>query len=156
MRIITASGVFAPTGAVTFVAVRADSLVVRLDPNTWSVPIAAVTKLEVSRGRNSFGAGRGALIGVLVGGVAGWIVGYAGYEECVPSGGLFDCAGVFSPEVAAFGGAMVLGTLGAGIGAVTGALVKTHRWVEVPLDRLRVSLAPQRDGRFAFGLSVRF
>ena len=49
-----------------------------------------------------------------------------------------------------------LGALGAGIGAIVGALIKTDRWEEVPLDRLRVSFVPQRGGRFALGLSVRF
>ncbi len=34
--------------------------------------------------------------------------------------------------------------------------VFADRWQEVPLDRLRVSVAPQRDGRFGLGLSVRF
>ena len=37
-----------------------------------------------------------------------------------------------------------------------GASTKTDRWREVPLDRVRVSLGPQRDGRFGLGASVRF
>jgi len=41
------------------------------------------------------------------------------------------------------------------VGAITGAFIKTDRWEEVPLDRLQVSFAPQRDG-FAVGLSVAF
>ena len=36
------------------------------------------------------------------------------------------------------------------------ASIKTDRWEEVPLDRLRVSFAPQRDARFALGFSVSF
>jgi len=42
------------------------------------------------------------------------------------------------------------------LGAVIGALIKTDRWEEVPLDALRVSFVPQRDGRFGLGMSVRF
>ena len=43
-----------------------------------------------------------------------------------------------------------------GVGAITGALIKTDHWEDVPLDRVRVSFGPQRDGRFALGASVRF
>jgi hypothetical protein len=45
---------------------------------------------------------------------------------------------------------------GAAVGLVVGAFTKTDRWEEVPLDRLRVSIVPQRDGRFALGVSVSF
>ncbi len=48
------------------------------------------------------------------------------------------------------------GVIGAAIGGGIGGSIKTDRWEEVPLDRLGVTLAPQRDGRFAFGLSVAF
>jgi hypothetical protein len=39
---------------------------------------------------------------------------------------------------------------------MVGGSIKTDRWREVPLDRLRVGFAPQRDGRFGLGASVRF
>jgi hypothetical protein len=42
------------------------------------------------------------------------------------------------------------------LGAVIGSFVKYEEWEEVPFDQVRVSLAPQRDGRFTLGLSVRF
>ncbi len=42
---------------------------------------------------------------------------------------------------------------GRGLG---GYLIKTERWEEIPLERLRLGLAPQRDGGFALGFSVRF
>ena len=45
---------------------------------------------------------------------------------------------------------------GAGIGGLIGAFVKTDRWEAVPLDQLRVSVVPQRGGRFALGLSISF
>ena len=35
-------------------------------------------------------------------------------------------------------------------------LIKTDRWEAVPLDRLRVGLAPQRDGRLMLGFSAGF
>jgi hypothetical protein len=46
--------------------------------------------------------------------------------------------------------------VGAGVGALIGTAIKTERWQEVPLDRVRVSFGPQRNGRFGFGLSVSF
>ena len=55
-------------------------------------------------------------------------------------------------ELAAVAGAL----LGAGVGAVVGYFIKTDRWEEISLDRLRVSFAPQRDGGFVLGLSVEF
>jgi hypothetical protein len=37
-----------------------------------------------------------------------------------------------------------------------GTLLKTDRWEEVPLDRLRVSYDPHKHGRFALGLAYSF
>jgi hypothetical protein len=160
---ITAPGGFAPTGTVTFVAVSTDTLVVRLGTNTWSVPIAAVTRLEVSRGRKSFGTRRGAIIGGLVGAVSGAIIGAASYEEpapCVPKTFL-DCVdfdvfqgGTSTAVSTAVAGAVLGAVAGAAIGGLLGSVIKTERWEGVALYRLRVSVVPQRDGRFALGFSV--
>ena len=46
------------------------------------------------------------------------------------------------------------GVAGAGLGAIIGALVRTERWQDVPVERLRVGLAPQ--GGIKFGLFVAF
>jgi hypothetical protein len=51
--------------------------------------------------------------------------------------------------------AVVGGALGM-IGGVLVARKPVDRWEEVPLGRLRLSVGPQRDGRFAFGASVAF
>ncbi len=109
------------------------------------VPVASITRLEVRRGRKSNWA-EGAGIGLLVGAATGAII-------VVASG---DCGGGFGPCPTAGQGAVFLGGLGGVIGLIIGASTTTERWVEVPLDRLRVSFAPQRDGRFALGLSMRF
>jgi hypothetical protein len=54
-------------------------------------------------------------------------------------------------------GAAMIGLMGGAlIGASVGTFIRTDKWGEVPLDQLRVSLAPQRDGRFGLGLSVAF
>ena len=47
------------------------------------------------------------------------------------------------------------------VGLIAGWLVgvpffEFERWKQVPLDRLRVSVVPQPDGRFALGFSVAF
>ncbi len=149
---------------------RFTSAVTAMSPDTLNlsglrIPIASITKLEIARGTKSIGIGRGAGIGFLVGALTGAIIG-ATYEspepECEsasqgddPIGIAVGCTDVISPEMLVIGGAIVLGAVGAGIGAVIGS-IKSDRWEEVPLDQLRVSFVPQRDGRFAFGLSVRF
>ncbi len=124
-----------------------DSLVMRpvYGARLVAIPLASVTRLEVSRGQKSR-VGRGAGIGLLGGGLLGYVISLGGCE----SGFILtreECIGVST-----VGGAVVGTLLGLGVGAVT----KTDRWEEVPLERLRVSLVPQRDGRIAVGFSVRF
>ena len=107
-----------------------------------SLPLTSIEKLEAQRGqRRSRGKGavRGLLIGVGAGAALGALVG----PGCCTTRG--DHALV---------GAIGLGVLGLGIGVAIGRT--TDRWEEVPLERLRVSLEAQRDGRFALGFSVRF
>ncbi len=133
----------------TFMAWKADTLVVQSNGDTLSVPVDRVTRLDVSRGRKT-NTGKGAEIGFLLGGVVGAVIGYASYEECACLGG-----GV-GPETLAVAGAGIGALGGLVAGALIGSSTKTDRWREVPLDRVRVSLGPQRDGRFGFGASVRF
>ena len=132
----------------TFVAWKADTLVVETKGHTLALPWDSVTKLEVSQGqkRNTL---EGVLNGLLVGGVAGAVIGLASYEECE------SCLIDFGPGRAALAGTAIGVLGGLVVGATIGSLIKTDRWA-VPLDRLRVSLGPQRDGRFDFGASVRF
>ena len=117
-----------------------------------SVPLSTVRRLEVSRGQKS-NASAGAFIGFVTGAITGALIG----------GSLGDAPPIFggetsplSAEKKAFIGFLLGGAGGAIIGKLIGEAVHSDRWVEVPLERLRVSLAPQRHGRFAFGLSVRF
>ncbi len=130
-----------------------DSLVMRPGYGAWpvAIPLASVTRLEVSRGQKSR-MGRGAGIGLLGGGLLGYLI----------SSGILarGCTGesflIRSPEacirVSTVGGAVV-GTL---LGLMIGRVITTDRWEEVPLDQLRVSFGPQRDGRLGVGASVRF
>ncbi len=67
-----------------------------------------------------------------------------------------DCLGDLGPGANVAAGGVIGGLGGLVVGALIGSAIETDRWVDVPLDRLRVSLGPQRDSRFGFGASVRF
>ncbi len=136
----------------TFVRGEADTLVVQSNGDTLSVPVNLVTRLDLSRGRKT-NTGKGAGIGFLLGGLVGAVIVYASYEECV---GGFACLGDLGPGVNVVAGGVIGGLGGLVTGAFIGLAIQTDRWREVPLDRVRVSLGPQRDGRFGLGASVRF
>ncbi len=139
--------------AGTLTAVTIDSVVLRHENGATllSLPLTSVASLDISRGKRSQ-FGRGALIGLGVGVAGGGILGLVGglaSDHCIDDPN--PCPGAF----AAWGA--ILGILpGLVVGGVAGAITKADRWEEIPLDRLRVSLGPQRDGRFGLGLSVRF
>ena len=126
----------------TLVAVDGDTLTL----DTLQVALMNVTRLDVYMGRKGH-ADTGTLVGALVVGVPLAILLAVACEDV---SGFCNVAG----GVAA--GLLVGGAVGALVGATVGALIKTDRWEEVPLDALRVSVAPQRDGRFGLGASVRF
>ncbi len=131
----------------TFLAWDADSLVVQSNGDTLYVPVDRVTRLDVSRGRKT-NTGTGAVIGLLVGGVVGAVIGYANYEE----GGFGD----IGPGANVAAGGVIGGLGGLVTGAFIGLEIQTDGWREVPLDRLRVNLGPQRDGGLGVGASLRF
>ncbi len=91
----------------------------------------------------------GAGIGLLIGAFSGAFIGLASGDD--PPGFLS-----FTAEEKAALGAFVFGGLGGVIGLIAGTASPGERWEDVPLNRLRVSVGPQRDGRFALGASVRF
>ncbi len=116
-------------------------------PNRLAIPLASVTRLELSMPGGSQ-AGQGALNGLAIGILGGAVVAAA---ACPSDQFLKASAGG-----CAIGGAVIVGAGGALVGAIIGVMSTGTRWEEVPLDRLRVRVAPQRDGRFGFGASVRF
>ncbi len=128
----------------TFVAWKSDSLVVQSNGDTLQVALMNVTRLDVYMGRKGH-AGTGAVVGGLVVGVPLAILLAASCDG-------FIC----TPASGAAVGLLVVSAVGAFVGAIVGAPINTDRWEEVPLDQLRVSFVPQRDGRFGLGLSVRF
>jgi hypothetical protein len=109
----------------------------------------SVSSLEVSRGKSSQ-FGKGLLIGLVVGGGGGAMVG-----AIAGASGSFCIDTCLDAGSGAAAGAFFGILPGLVVGAVAGALTETDRWEAVPLDRLRVSYAPRRDG-FAFGMRVAF
>lgn len=97
----------------------------RLRLDVVDVPLSSISKLEVVTGRRGHwleGAGIGFLLGVVTGAASG--------DD--PSNAYF---GYSAGEKAAIGG-LSFGLIGAGIGA----LIKSDKWAEVPLDRVRPKL----------------
>lgn len=129
-------------------ALSGDTLRVRIEERATptAISLASVLKLEVHRGQKS-NVGTGAIMGFVLGAAAGAI---AGVVFCSNE----HCSGVTPGQAALYAGA-VAGAGGAVLGAGLGALTKRDRWEEVPLDRLRVSVVPRRDG-VALGISIAF
>ncbi len=139
---VTAPVVVACHGTGVFVAVSEETLTVRGTYGTVTCPLGSVTTIEVQRGRKS-SAAKGATVGLLLGAGLGALI-----------GATMDCWGCHPGPVQALQVGLFVGGIGTGIGAVIGSAFTGERWEEVPLDQLRVSFAPQRDGRFGLGLSV--
>jgi hypothetical protein len=135
------------TDSGLLVTVTANSLAVAEGTDETVFALDSVSSLEVSSGKRRR-VGRSMLIGSAIGGGVGALIGAIYFANDCSESGVCSLAG-------AAVGAIVGVPLGLLVGGVAGAFVKTDRWEEVPLDRLRVSFAPKRDG-FAFGLSVAF
>ncbi len=105
------------------------------------MPLASLTRFEVRRGGTRAGARYGAYVGAAIG--LGSAVIACARKHCEQYTG--------AVYITFSGTGMLAGFL---VGALVGAASAT--WEQVPLDRLRVSVAPRRDGRFGLGLSVRF
>jgi hypothetical protein len=129
--------------SATFQALRGDTLAAVAD-STMHCPLTSVTRLDVHRGRGGH-ARTGAVIGIGAGAVIGAVTAVIVCEAawCTVDGGVVLAgAGI---------GVLTGGLLGAGVGA----LIKTDRWEEVPLDRLRVSVASQPQG-VGLAISIAF
>ena len=147
----------------TVVTIGADTLTLRTKRQVapLAIPFASVTEFEVTRGKKR-NVGKGAVIGVIVGGLSGAIIGYSTGDD--PPGRFSPTSGTPSYigdiRLTKKQQAMVLGILGSlgglGWGALIGALKTTDRWEKASLDRLRVGLVPQRRGGLALSTSFSF
>ena len=112
-----------------FSAVRGDTVVLREPRATTetTVPRDWVRSVEVCEGRRyagAIGAGIGALCGLTICTKGPWFVHLLG------------------------------GAAGAAIGALAGSALVPERWASLPLDQLRVGVAPLPDGRWRVGAAL--
>jgi len=129
-----------------------DTVALAVAGTTTSYGLNALRRLEVSRGRRSHSLA-GAGVGFLVGVGAAFAVLYSGgstslcnqsaNQDAMSSG---ECIGL-----TALGG-----LAGAGLGAVIGSRLRSERWQDVPIERLRLGLGPQVSGRFGLAFAVAF
>ena len=105
-----------------------------------AIPVADVSRLEVSAGRKSK-----ALLGAVIGAAVGLGVGlWAATTWCAESGCDNEAGGV-----------LVLGAGGAGLGALVGAAIKIEKWQPVLANHPQSRFAPGSSGWRA-SLRVRF
>ncbi len=125
----------------TVIETGADTCLLKVEGRPAPLPLAlaAVTQLEVSRGQANKGK-TGAIIGGAVGAGIGVAVIISSYEEDCGSQFLSDLCE--TSNVLAVASPLVLGVAGALLGNVIGRSIKSERWEEVPLDRLRVGRSP--------------
>jgi hypothetical protein len=129
-----------------FIALDAGTLTLLLAGRTDAMAVRreSIRRVEVSEGYRS--RGKGALYGAIIGAGAGAVIGVAGGVANNPPSNRVLGASV---------GGIFLAFLGAPVGGLVGmAVPPAERWKDLPMDRLRVSLAPVR-GRGA-AISVAF
>ena len=132
-------------------------LVVRRDSTlTDTLAVGEIRRLELSRGMVT-GARTGSRIGAGAGVVAGLVAGFVTRPRgrpCRSSSSFWglpsldlSCVGTIAKDV---GWVALLGIGGGGAGAGLGALIglpfHAERWEQVPLERLRLQVAPQAGG----------
>jgi hypothetical protein len=139
----------------TVQALDRDTLsVISDDRQLVKVPRASITRLETGWGRKG-NARKGLIIGGLIGVGGGLLVCGADDDDFFGdfdhSTNLDTCDG--AGEWVAL--PLFAGAVYGGIGALIGHFIKGDRWVELPLDKVRMSVGPSRRG-LGVSLSVRF
>lgn len=122
----------------TLVALNGDTLLLQTEnsafSNPWAIPLYAITRFEVSRGKGSRGksALKGSLIGFLVALPSTFIV----LEANAASWDLGDDSILMGSLIGGAGGLVVGGLLGS-------QLPGEHNWEFVPVNRIRARIAPK-------------
>ena len=106
-----------------------------------AIPRSAVTRLEVSRGRKSQ-AGRGALVGLAIGGAATMLLTFGDYSSDVHG----------DPNLLAIGAALAGG--GAAVGGAIGWAIKTDQWEDVTQRPVQVGVSPIPGGGLGFAVRL--
>ena len=134
---VTAPALGAYHHELRYVGSFGDTLMFSAD-TVLAVPLADVVRLEILKGQRSYkwpgaaiGLGCGALVGVGI-----------GYAVTTDGSGNWD----FSRPMAVMVGGVAFGVIGTGVGAWVGLSIRTDQWRDVPLEGLRVSVAPVRSG----------
>jgi hypothetical protein len=143
---VTAPTVAANRIVGTVMSVDADQVILKGKADRISiVPLAAMTRLEVSRKKwSGKGALAGAGMGLLLGGLAGGIVGRFSETPGDEWYGMRTFVG------------LVMGSgSGLAFGAVVGALPR-ERWSAVSMPSIRQGLGPGQSRPFMFSMTVRF
>ncbi len=127
----------------TVVGWESESLVLEPEEPGTSLTFARdqITRLDVHRGRK----GR-ALLGGGIGLLSGVVFSFVLVAQLERDHDRFRNDRVVLGAVFGGGGAL--------LGALVGLLIRTDRWEAVPLERIRVSFTPVRNGRFAILASV--
>jgi hypothetical protein len=133
------SGPSAPWLTGRAIETRNDSLVLERSDHAGMVSVGRGEIVALQRGTRHAVAGKGALIGLGVGVALGVGVGLAAGSD--PDFWVACNTGC----VAASGG--ILGLMGAGAGALVGALVHTTRWVDLGSGGARIAVTPIFTGR---------
>jgi hypothetical protein len=141
----------------TMVSPGTDTVLVRWEKSTGTaaVPLAEVSRLDVSTGRHR-NLVKGAVLGTLGGAALGAVAAAATFEPCT-STAPFGCFGAFeSRGEAGTAGAVLAGAVGLVVGTVIG--IRSHEgWHRVPLDARRVAVALTPRGRATgLGVTLRF
>ena len=132
----------------TINALRRDTIVFeskRYD-SLMAVPLSAIQKIEVSKGKRPRVLLYGGL-GFLLGSAAGFVIGVADGE----GGRNSDSHFLLCIERAVIGG--LSGLLG---GIVWSLTAPSEKWGEVPLDKLKIGLIPMRNQEFVITASISF
>ena len=141
-------------GTGTVLQAGNDSLVVNSDATGTPIVLrrADMGRLEIHDGERR-STQKGFAVGTLVGAGAGAILGFASGDQKCTARSACPASPKTAPEVAVAAG-IFFGVLGGSVGAVTGYLRTSDRWVAVGANKVAVSPIIGGDGHL--GVSLRF